>query len=104
MTDFGPWERAEGLDTVTTDDRCSFCGSLTGEAFMARVRAGDTVGPTDKNYKAYLDDPWAKVYFQHLSEAQRREFVDLLNARRVAVGYPGHFYVLPFFIARGEPA
>ncbi|MFF4547245.1 hypothetical protein ACFY1J_23965 [Streptomyces sp. NPDC001406] len=41
----------------------------------------------------------AKFYFQHLSEAQCREFVDLYNSRRIKVGYPGRFYVLPFFMS-----
>lgn len=42
----------------------------------------------------------AKFYFQHLSEDQRREFVDHYNSRRVKVGYPGRFYVPPFFMQR----
>lgn len=83
---------------------CSYCGSLPPDDFMEAVRQGAEVGPTDKSYKAYLrlpDGGEAKFYFQHLSEDQRREFIDLLNARprRVAIGYPGRFYVLPFFIA-----
>ena len=40
----------------------------------------------------------AKFYFQHLSEAQGREFVDLYNSRQMKVGYPGHFYQPPFFM------
>lgn len=44
----------------------------------------------------------AKFYFEHLSDEQRRRFVELLNERKLKIGYPGHFYVLPFFIAR-EP-
>jgi len=99
MEEFGPWERTEGLDTVT-DDRCSFCGSLTAAAFMERVRQGDEVGPTDKSYKAYLDNPWAKFYFQHLTEEQRREFFELYRSKRLVIGYPGDFTVLPFFIGR----
>lgn len=170
MSDWGPWERVEGLDRWTTgygvigQDRvglsCSFCGSLHPDRFMALVRDGWIVGPTDKTYKAYLESPvsdeekaarrerwmthdgfaramreigerdgktpeqihddlageWAqqqelwvhgdrsaKFYFQHLSEAQADEFVALLNARRMVIGYPGHFYVLPFFIRAGAP-
>jgi len=56
----------------------------------------------------------AKFYFQHLSEEQKREFVDRYNARNkqsypeygMKLAYPGHFYRLPFFMVRapeGEP-
>lgn len=41
-----------------------------------------------------------KFYFQHLSEDQMREFIDILNAGRMNIGYPGHFYSPPFFFAR----
>lgn len=41
-----------------------------------------------------------KFYFQHMSEEQRREFIELLNAGTVRIGYPGYFYVTPFFIER----
>lgn len=102
MTDFGPWDRTEGLD-VPVDDRCPFCGSLTGDKFMERVRNGDQLGPTDKTYKVYLSDPWAKFYFQHLTETQTSEFFHLFQKQRLTIGYPGHFYVLPFFITIGPP-
>ncbi|HET9554895.1 MAG TPA: hypothetical protein VFP50_18160 [Anaeromyxobacteraceae bacterium] len=42
-----------------------------------------------------------KFYFQHLDEQQRRRFVELLNEKKMKLGYPGHFYRLPFFISRG---
>lgn len=42
----------------------------------------------------------AKFYFQHLSEAQRTRFVELINSKVMKVGMPGHFYVLPFFCKR----
>lgn len=38
-----------------------------------------------------------KFYFQHLDEAGARKFVDLLNAKKLNIGYPGHFYVRPYF-------
>jgi hypothetical protein len=40
----------------------------------------------------------AKFYFQHLSDDQKREFVDLLSANAMQVGYPGYFYSPPFFM------
>ncbi|WP_298798802.1 hypothetical protein [Pseudonocardia sp. 73-21] len=69
--------------------------------FMAAISDGAQVGPTDKNYKAYvvLATGEAKFYFQHLNEAQRHEFIRLLNAKTLNIGYPGRFYRLPFFIA-----
>lgn len=67
MAEHGPWERAEALDSWTTGHgvvgqdavglSCSFCGSLNPDRFMELVRDGWIVGPTDKNYKAYLDRP-----------------------------------------------
>lgn len=106
MTEFGGWERKEGLDRyerggglVGQSRSCSFCGSLPPDDFMDLVRAGEMLGPTDKTYKVYVGEPnHSKFYFQHLSEDQRREFFELYRTDRLAVGYPGHFYVLPFFI------
>lgn len=97
MTELGPWERTAGLDPVRSG-RCPFCGSLAPAEFMRRARQGDELGPTDKSYKVYLDDPWAKFYFQHLDEAQRQEFFELYRDGKLNLGYPGRFYVLPFFI------
>lgn len=39
----------------------------------------------------------AKFYFQHLSDEQRTEFIELHNAQRMRIGVPGRFYVAPFF-------
>lgn len=44
----------------------------------------------------------AKFYFQHLSAEQQQRFIDLLNAKKINIGMPGHFYVRPFFIAPPE--
>ena len=33
---------------------------------------------------------------------QCRRFLDLFNANKIKVGYPGHFYVLPFFMKYDE--
>lgn len=108
MTEWGGWERKEGLDRyerggglVGQRRSCSFCGSLPPGDFMEAVRAGAVLEPTDKPYKVYVGEPTtAKFYFQHLSEEQRREFFDLYVAEQINVGYPGHFYVLPFFMRR----
>jgi len=101
----------------------SCCGSIHPDDFMTLARSGEAeIGPTDKRYKAYVEggefrNP-RKFYFQHLDMAQREEFVRLYNARPrriytdvgaftiptdgpqsgMALGYPGHFYALPFFM------
>ena len=82
---------------------CSYCGSLHPEAFMKLATEGSELGPTDKNYKVYIKAPlldvaMPKFYFQHLPYEDRRNFLDLLNTRKLNIDYPGHFYVLPFFI------
>lgn len=61
MSDWGPWERTENLDEYTAGHGlvgqprgCSFCGSLPPDDFMAAVKAGAEIGPTDKSYKLYV--------------------------------------------------
>ena len=83
---------------------CTYCGSMHPDDFLEAIRAGATIGPTDKNYKAYVEG-WeknaangGKFYFQHLSTEQRHEFVRLLNEGSVTIGYPGFFHVRPFFV------
>lgn len=90
------WRKGVGL--VDQERGCSYCGSMNPDDFLAAVKAGSEVGPTDKNYKVYLDGHAGKFYLQHLSEAQRREFFDLYKDKTMKVGYPGYFYVLPFFM------
>lgn len=109
MNDYGPWERKPNLDkwikaggSWTARVMCSFCGSMDPEDFMAGVEDGSyTVGPTDKTYKAYVStetkDMHGKFYYMHLSKEQRRRFVELLNEKKMKIGYPGCFYVLPYF-------
>ncbi len=64
LNEFGPWERKEGLDEYTggrglagQPRGCSFCGSLPPDDFLAMVKAGAEIGPTDKSYKLYVK--WA---------------------------------------------
>ena len=86
-------------DDSNPDGTCQYCGSLLPVEFMHRARLGTELEPTDKNYKVYLGDG-RKFYFQHLDEAQREEFFQLFKTKKLTIGYPGHFYVLPFFIGR----
>ena len=128
MTEFGGWERQEGIDEWMESPRregelipfCSFCGSLNPERFLELVADGWSVGPTDKNYKAYLRQAFtipsdraiasgaplpepvrhiqSKFYYQHFSSEQQRRFIDLYNGGSMRIGEPGYFYVLPFFM------
>ena len=127
MHEMGPWSREEGQDKWLDSPRrqgevtpyCSFCGSLHPGKFLELVAKGWAVGPTDKNYKAYLhpvvNGPMrtgipgqrlpeveqftrAKFYFQHLSDAQQIQFIDLYNEGSMHFAMPGHFYVMPFFM------
>jgi hypothetical protein len=72
-------------------------------------------GETPEEFRAALADHYdrevarseafgsqEKFYFQHLTPEQRDEFIELHNSRQMNVGYPGHFYQLPFF-ASGVP-
>lgn len=45
-----------------------------------------------------------KFYFEHLSEAQRRRFIELLNEKKLFFDYPGRFYRLPFFCSFDKSA
>lgn len=97
------WQRMTGARDLHS---CSYCGSLAPDEFMQAVRDGCEIGPTDKSYKAYVEGlgTFAKFYYQHLSVEQRIEFIDLYNDRTMNIGYPGHFYQLPFFMGYVESA
>lgn len=99
-------ERVPAPDVWTVldgDRRCSYCGSAHPEDVLAAMSNGAPVIPTDKNYKIYFGDDRRKFYFQHFSEEQQRQFIDLYNEKRLNVGTPGYFYVLPFFCSLPAP-
>lgn len=39
------------------DGTCSYCGSLSPELFWEAINGGNELGPTDKDYKVYVDRP-----------------------------------------------
>lgn len=41
-----------------------------------------------------------KFYFQHFTEEECQKFIELYNSRKMKLGYPGRFYVSPFFARR----
>lgn len=85
------------------DGTCSYCGSMSAEAFFEAIGAGAELTPTDKSYKVYVGGR-RKFYFQHLSLEQMQSFIDLWNEGKLRIGYPGHFYVPPFFMQLRPPA
>lgn len=101
----GPDRYEPGHGLVSQTLGCTWCGSMPPDDFMAAVRAGAEISPTDKNYKAYirLSGGEAKFYFQHLDEEQRMEFFEVYRDGALTIGYPGHFTRLPFFIGTAPP-
>ena len=45
-----------------------------------------------------------KFYFQHLSDDDRTRFIELYNAKRMKLGYPGYFYSRPYFCKAVDPS
>lgn len=87
----------------TKVETCSYCGSIRPEALFEAIDAGEKIGPTDKNYKAYVQGEvvgWGKFYFQHLDEPDCHRFIEKMQDGTMHIGDPGHFYRLPFFIRR----
>lgn len=86
-----------GVDQWRDDGTCSYCGSESPEAFFKFVESGGEVVPTDKSYKVYLGVS-LKFYMQHFSDEDKHRFIDLYNKKEMKMGYPGYFYVKPFFV------
>jgi hypothetical protein len=97
------WQIREQLSNGIVARHCSYCGSMHPDDFMAIIKDGGTVGPTDKNYKAYITDKngkESKFYYVHLSKEQKIEFIDLYNNRTMKIGMPGNFYNFPYFMSK----
>lgn len=74
---------------------------------LDQLKPGDVVpDPNDQSLWTWAvrEDQEGKFYFQHLTEAQMKRFVELLNEGKLRLGYPGRFYCRPFFIQYKEPA
>lgn len=70
-----------------------------GEDFKQTYREDGSPGGNDPSKWNWTtrSQSRAKFYFQHLSQDQRRRFVELLNENKLKLDIPGHFYRLPFF-------
>ena len=66
---------------------------MDAKDFLAAIRNGKEIGPTDKPYKLYVDDHAGKFYTQHLSAEQAEEFDRMWREHRINWGYPGRPYV-----------
>lgn len=95
-------QRADPKADDVEGDRCTYCGSMSPDAFFAAIEAGAEIVGTDKNYKVYVR-PGAgeqhKFYFQHLDEAGQRRFIDLHNAKKIEYEPMFGLYTKPFFFA-----
>jgi len=101
---FGMGMRGQaGEDTWRGDGTCSYCGSLSPEAFFHAIDTGARIIPTDKNYKVYVGTEHRSFYFQHLSEHDQDRFIAIYNRRLMNFAYPGYLYVTPFFCRQVVP-
>lgn len=53
MFAFQPDREGDNFDS----GRCSYCGSIEPNFFMGVIEQGAEIGPTDKNYKVYVEVP-----------------------------------------------
>lgn len=88
--------------------KIEICGSDSGPAFDAQGKpTRDDLTAEERVDGRYRRDISAhapptlqmKFYFQHLSDDERKKFVELLNAKKVKLGYPGRFYAMPYFMS-----
>lgn len=70
------------------------------QAALARMPC--VMGPDECTHWTTREVDHGKFYFMHLSEEQMRRFVDLYNAKTMKIGYPGHFYALPYFMKAAQ--
>lgn len=94
------WEQREQFANGIVGLHCSYCGSLHPDIFIALVKKGAEIIPTDKSYKAYIryEEKETKFYYQHFTLEHANVFNDLYNQGQMKIGYPGHFYTKPFFL------
>ncbi len=74
--------------TYRKDCDCDFKG-VPPESIRAKVEACPHWVIEDRQH--------GKFYFQHLSVEQKNRFIELHNEKKMKIGYPGYFYVLPYF-------
>lgn len=80
-----------------------------GEAFKQHFRDCYSQGAKDCKYDECThwvtrDVATTKFYFQHLSDDQKKRFVELINQKKIKLEHPGYFYRMPFFCTTGQVA
>lgn len=96
---------AGDIEIVPTDKSYKlYLENKGGESFKQTYRncpSGSTCkGPDDCTHWVTRERTGTEFYFQHLSDEQKTRFIELLNAGKLSIGFPGHFYVLPYFMKR----
>jgi hypothetical protein len=77
-------------------------GAPLMQSYRDCPRDAGCTGPDDCAHWVTRETSQAKFYFQHLDEHGRSEFIRLYNERKLKLGEPGHFYVLPYFCKRAS--
>lgn len=90
IRNFPPAESERGWQKIEESDLPALLADGFGAHNLGHWMQRAPRGPTLRD----------KFYFQHLDGDQQQRFIDLLNAGKLNLAYPGHFYVLPFFAAR----
>lgn len=92
--------------TPTDKNYKAYIRNVGGAPFKQTYRAcpfdATCTGPDDCTHYVTRDQEDTKFYYEHLDDAQRTRFIDLLNQKKMKLSYPGYFYVLPFFCGRGK--
>ena len=90
--------------TPTDKNYKIYVGNKGGERFKQSFRDcpkdATCKGPDDCTHWVTKEHDYSKFYFQHLSVEQKKRFVELFNEKKLILRYPGHFYVLPFFMKK----
>ena len=81
----------DGWVQVTPENRATLPPEIHGPACQAKD--GDYVLLSTQPARTH-----DKFYFQHFTEEEKQRFVELMNAKKINLGYPGRFYRLPFFV------
>jgi len=96
-------ENAGGNPFGQTYRDCPRDKEMTGAAGNKYMVSSCDKGPDQCTHWVTRQTEGAKFYFQHLSEDQRKRFVEMMNGPGKIQFQGGYgFYVMPFFCARKE--
>lgn len=72
--------------------------TVEGGQRIAAIKEPVCHGPDDCKHWVTREIDHAKFYFQHLDDAGKERFVQMLNDKKLNIGYPGYFYRMPYFV------